>query len=120
MSKYKVGEIYETAANGKKVKCLYIHPCGKMTGMFLYGGDEVSSGYTWDSDGAYLDAPARDCPSYQIKFEPVRGKIRFDLNYDRGAIYADRYDLIGQNLNVTIETIDGKPDWSTARITPCS
>lgn len=107
------GQTY-TMASGRKMRVIHIED-GKAFGVFLNdnGTASLNSAYTWDMDGEYQNAVAGVRDEYRIVFEPVRETVTQEFGPLDGINY------FHGNVKVSIETINGTPDWSTAKVTPC-
>lgn len=110
---FVVGETYERA-DGCKVKCIHIEGDRSYCAS-VRDGEIFGPAYTWSLDGEYLNAILEDRPHYRITFAPKDEWVKDMLNYDNGS-FGNYHDSCGENLNITFPLIDGKPDWSQAKI----
>lgn len=101
-----VGETY-TSANGNKWECIFVRD-GRAWLVGMYDGKAEGSAYCFDVDGTASWTAERDRAAYNIVFEPVR---------ETGSRWVD---IHGQTVCITFDLINGTPDWSTAKVTPCA
>lgn len=103
------GKIY-TMASGRKCKIIYVED-GFAYGFHLHdNGAHGKTAYCWDMSGEYQNALECDRVDYRIVFEPVRETV-----YTYHSIWnGDKF-----KYKVSVDMVDGTPDWSTATVTPC-
>lgn len=112
----QVGQTY-TSENGSEWECIFVRDRKAwMLGVYLDGASGAA--YEFDIDGTASWAGGLGADAYNIKWEPKREtvKTRFSIgvwNKDDvgGSIHTD--------ANITFDLIDGNPDWTTAKVTPC-
>lgn len=100
-----------TGYNGRKWKCIFVDCDHAWMTM-----DMKSEAYVFKTDGTNISQGGGE---WNIKFEPVVEWVECDLNYDpNGCTYFyDGHDREGVNLIIRFPLIDGKPDWSQAKVT---
>lgn len=109
----QVGQTY-TSENGSEWECIFVRD-GMAWMAGFYSDGEPSTAYIFDIDGTNI---SQGGGSYNIKWGPRREtvKTRFSVGV------ANKYALDGVDnhvANITFELIDGTPDWTTAKVTPC-
>ena len=109
-----VGETY-TANNGSKWECIYVRD-DKAWMAGIFEGDMNGVGYLFTLDGVSLSLNDQ----YNIKFEPVVEVLTVQGGFVTGSLenttvhpnYADH------EFTLTINLIDGVPDWTQAKVDP--
>ena len=116
---FTIGQTY-TSANGSKWECIFVRD-GKAWLVGVYDGVAEGSAYAFDIDGTASWACNAD--EYRIVFEPVRETVTVRGNVYTGTngskYLASGHGERGDNINITFDLINGTPDWSTAKVTPC-
>lgn len=112
----EVGKTY-TSKNGHE--WLYIAVDGEYA--YMAPRDYTrSAAYCFKTDGTNISQGGGD---WDVQFEPVREPIEvhgsFDRrHYDRDHDYITFHHDIGDHkFTMTIDMVDGKPDWSSAKLT---
>lgn len=112
MGMIEVGGEY-TGENGNGWKCIAVE--GEFAYMIMDGGGTPA--YRWTLAGVSRDLG----DDFNIKFAPdvktvaVAGSINQWLGIDE---FITVYKYTGDHkFNMTVDFIDGKPDWSTAKVT---
>lgn len=105
----QVGQTY-TSENGNKWECIFIRG-DKAWLIGVFDGTAEGSAYQFDTDGTASWAGGNESDGYNIKWGPKRETTNFALKHESGdfASYA----------TLTYDLIDGTPDWTTAKVTPC-
>lgn len=116
---FTIGQTYKTAGS-QNVTCIALREDGGMFGVF---GDGSTSAYGWDKEGNYLCAPAPDCAKYKINLGPVRETVTVEGSFHLcvDGKHKTLHHYIGDNkFTMSIDKVDGKFDWTTAKVTPCT
>lgn len=117
---FVVGEIYERA-DGYKCKCIHIESDRAYCASFR-DGEIFGPAYMWTLDGEYLNATQSERANYRITFAPKVEWVKRAAHYNQagdGDFYSwHQKNPTDQdhNLNITFPLINGKPDWSQAKI----
>lgn len=91
------GQTY-TARNGSRHVCIYVD--GGNAWMLSDGGGNTPA-YVWTIDGKSISLNSE----WDIVFEPVRETVSFEIDTYHGIV------------GLEYQTINGTPDWSTAKVT---
>lgn len=121
----QVGKTY-TSENGDKWECIFIRD-GKAWMLGVYPDGASGSAYDFDIDGTASWAGGHGSAGYNIKWEPKRETVTIPATYvvtdcGRRSMFSGHIGYIGDEVikvSITIDTIDGTPDWETAKVTPC-
>ena len=116
---FTIGQTYKTAGD-RTVTCIALREDGGMFGVFGEGGTVA---YGWDKEGNYLCAPAPDCGKYKINLGPVRETVTVEGSFHLcgdGKHKTLHHDLGDNKFTMTIDKVDGKFDWTTAKVTRCA
>lgn len=113
----ELGKQY-TSANGDRWECIAVR--GDVAWMAGVDHDGMAgAAYRWKLDGEPICLGGHP-DQYRIVFEHERKTVTCKANFSYGYIFGGRVSTgVGQNINITFDTLDGTPDWSTAKITPC-
>lgn len=98
---FTIGQTYQTADRGE-VTCIALREDGGMFGT-MNGSDTA---YSWNADGSYRCALPHECPPYRIVFEPVVTRHNHYAETKHG------------DVMINYIVIDGKPDWTSAKVKP--
>lgn len=108
----QVGQTY-TSENGDEWECIFVR--GDVAWMVgVYSGEVEGSAYAFDIDGTASWA-CIGAEQYNIKWGPKRETIHTKGSWAKKGMPHPNY----YHYNITFDTIDGKPDWTTAKVTPC-
>lgn len=77
-----------------------------------FNGD-LSTAYQFKLDGLPMSLPIKD---YQIVFEPVRETVTCGVTFDKGRIWSGMTGPDNRKAKITLETVNGEPDWTTAKV----
>ena len=108
-----VGDEY-TSENGIEWKCIYVD------GDYAWLTSEIerSAAYVFNTDGTNISQCGGEC---DIKFAPVAETVTVDgsinKRYDSDGFITYHRCIGDHKFNMTVDFIDGKPDWSTAKVT---
>lgn len=102
------GQTY-TSANGNKWECIFVRD-GKAWLVGVFDGNAEGSAYDFDVDGTASWVMEYDRAAYSIVFEPVRETVYTHNSIWNGGKF---------KYKVSVDMVDGTPDWSTAKVTPC-
>lgn len=104
-----------TSLNGNEWKCIFVD--GDYAWLTSQGSDP-SAAYVFTTDGTNISQGGGE---WNIKFDPVvetvtvAGSIQKTWDSDG---FITLHELHGDHkFNMTVDFIDGKPDWSTAKVT---
>ena len=108
-----VGKTY-TSKNGHEWLCIAVN--GEYAHMRM-PDNPASSAYCFKADGTNISQGGGE---WDIKFEPVRESIEVHGSFDR-ASHPDyitlHHDMGDHKFIMTIDMVDGEPDWSSAKLT---
>lgn len=100
------GQTY-TSANGNKWECIFVRD-GKAWLVGVYEGKAEGSAYDFDVDGTASWVIESERAPYNIVFEPVRETVTL-------YVPDPAYNLSFKPF-ATLETVNGEPDWTTAKV----
>lgn len=120
------GQTY-TSANGNKWECIFVRD-GKAWCVGVHDGKAEGSAYDFDIDGTASWAIECNRDVYNIVFDPERETVTRYVTYvDYGGAKSGFYHELGgyggktaTTLAITFDLINGTPNWSTAKVTPCA
>lgn len=103
-----------TSHNGHKWKCIFVDG----DKAWLAPEDLKSSAFVFKTDGSNISQGGKQ---WDIKFEPAVETVKFRggvrLGYlDPRTVHPDDPNS-DHKFNMTVDFIDGTPDWSTAKVT---
>lgn len=123
----QVGQTY-TSENGSEWECIFVRG-GKAWMVGVYSGGAEGSAYAFDIDGTASWASCAGDDGYNIKWVPKRETVSIPFlpsKDNKGEWWSANSDSVtehvgcgGYSCRVTVDIIDGTPDWTTAKVTPC-
>ena len=113
MGKIEVGGKY-TSYNGNKWKCIFVDG----DSAWLSPDCMKSAAYVFNTDGTNISQGGGD---YNIKFSPVVETVNVKGSFNKAwdsDCFITLHEMHGDHkFNMTVDFIDGKPDWTTAKVT---
>lgn len=121
----QVGKTY-TSENGSEWECIFVRE-GKAWMLGVYPDGASGSAYDFDIDGTASWAGGHGSSGYNIKWGPKVESVSIPATYvvEGGGmrfIFNGHYEYEYKEVfkvSITFELIDGTPDWSTAKVSPC-
>ena len=110
----QVGQTY-TSENGDKWECIFVRN-GKAWMAGVFDGVVEGSAYMFNIDGTNI---SQGGGTYNIKWGPKRETVTRAIDYVDGGFFNGDHNVSGEELSITFDIIDGKPDWTKAKVTPC-
>lgn len=105
----QVGQSY-TSHNGSEWECIFVRD-GKAWMIGVYSDGAHGTAYVFNIEGTAEWAGGHGAEGYNIKWGPMRETVSIP--------FLPNKDNKGEWCYLTVETIDGTPDWTTAKVTPC-
>lgn len=112
----QVGETY-TSKNGDEWECIFVR--GDVAWMVgVYSGEVEGSAYAFDIDGTASWA-CIGAEQYNIKWGPKRETYRQRMIRAKGGEIREATEWERHDFIIEYDLIDGTPDWTTAKVSPC-
>lgn len=115
----QVGQTY-TSQNGSEWECIFVRG-GKAWMLGVYSDGVSGSAYEFNINGTAEWAGGHGCEGYDIKWEPKRETIIVMGGVVIGNMECTTVhpEYAYHRFNMQVDTLDGTPDWTTAKLTPC-
>ena len=111
----QVGQTY-TSENGMEWECIFVRNDMAWMAVMFDGSIGGSAAYVFNIDGTNI---SQGGDTYNIKWGPKRETVTKRAQYGSGEFFPGHYGDSATPLFITFDLIDGIPDWTTAKVTPC-